>query len=90
MLTFMSTLTAHTAGDLGELIRRIRKERGLTQTELAERANIARGALQKLERGRGTITIETFLKLLHAMSLDLALSDRVQSRDVGQRSQHGR
>ena len=36
---------------LGGLIRAARKERGLTAQELAERAGISRGLLQRIEKG---------------------------------------
>lgn len=36
---------------LGDLIREARHERGLTAQELAERAGISRGMLQRIEKG---------------------------------------
>ena len=66
----------HTMKDLGETVRRARRERGLTQIALAERANVARGAVQKLESGRGTVTLPTVLKVMQTLSLDLVVSPR--------------
>jgi HTH-type transcriptional regulator/antitoxin HipB len=77
MLMIVSTPTpVYTAKDLGETIRRARRERGLTQIALAERANVARGAIQKLESGRGTVNLPTVLKALRTLSLDLVVSTR--------------
>ena len=37
--------------DLGETIRKLRKERKLSQAEVAKHANISRPTLSKIERG---------------------------------------
>jgi HTH-type transcriptional regulator/antitoxin HipB len=77
MLMIVSiTTSVYSAKDLGETIRRARRERGLTQIALAERANVARGAVQKLESGRGTVNLSTMLKILRTLSLDLVVSSR--------------
>ena len=75
MLAIVST-AVFTTKDLGETIRRARREQGLTQIALAERANVARGAVQKLESGRGTVNFPTVLKVLRTLSLDLVVSSR--------------
>src|SRR5581483_2176400 len=79
MLTIVSMHTGapvHTTKDLGEALKRARKQRGLTQIALAARANVARGALQKLESGRGAVNLDTVLKLLRTLSLDLVVESR--------------
>ena len=81
MLTIMSTGTIFTSRDLGRAIKAARTRRGLNQIELARHANVSRGVVQKLEEGRGTVTLDNALKLVHILSLDLV----VQSR-----SEHGR
>ena len=65
-----------TMRDLGDSIRRERRERNLSQIELAQRANVARGAVQKIEEGRGTVNLDTVLKLLRTLSLDLTIERR--------------
>lgn len=65
-----------TARELGRVIHRTRRQQGLTQADLAERANVARSALQKLEEGRGTVNLDTVVKLMTALSLDLAVVTR--------------
>jgi|SRR6185312_272410 len=42
---------------LGQLIRRIRIERKLTVEELAERAGVSRGLIQRIEKGDPACTI---------------------------------
>jgi transcriptional regulator with XRE-family HTH domain len=77
MLMIVSTLApVYSTRDLGEAIRRARHEQGLSQIALAERANVARGVVQKLESGRGTVNLPTVLKVLRTLSLDLIVSSR--------------
>ena len=77
MLAIVSiSRVVHTAKELGETIRRGRQEQGLTQIALAERANVARGAVQKIESGRGTVNLPTVLKILRTLSLDLTVTSR--------------
>ncbi|MCU1364298.1 MAG: family transcriptional regulator [Acidimicrobiaceae bacterium] len=61
---------AATTGDLeiqlGKGVRAHRLRQGLTQAELAERANVALGALKALEQGRNSTTA-TLVKVLRAL-----------------------
>ena len=51
---------------IGRHIRSLRIGQGLTQVEVAERANISRGALKHLESGAGA-TIHTLVRVLRAL-----------------------
>lgn len=51
---------------IGRHIRSLRLARGLTQVEVAERANISLGALKHLESGAGA-TVHTLVKALRAL-----------------------
>ena len=51
---------------LGKGVRSHRLRQGLTQAELAERANVALGALKALEQGRNSTTA-TLVKVLRAL-----------------------
>ncbi len=46
-----SRYSRHAAALLGNLIREARHERGLSAQELADRAGISRGLLQRIEKG---------------------------------------
>lgn len=59
--------------DAGELIRRTRTDRGLSQTELAIRAGTTQTAISRLERGQRSPTVQTLRRLLVVMGEDLAL-----------------
>jgi transcriptional regulator with XRE-family HTH domain len=56
---------------LGRRIQRIRHERGLTQAELAERADVSPPYISHIERGVKTASLDTLAKI--AESLGVAL-----------------
>jgi len=57
---------------LGNLIRKLRLEAGLSQEEFAERCGVHRTYAGCIERGEKTITIETADKVAQALGLSLA------------------
>lgn len=67
--------------DLGSYIRRIRKERGFTQAELAELAGVGVVYISQLENGKETAEIGRALKLLQFLSVDLEARDRRSTSD---------
>jgi transcriptional regulator with XRE-family HTH domain len=67
--------------DLGEAVRKARKEMGLTQQELADRAGVARGRVDGLENERlADIGLVTLSKILEVLQLDLRLTVRNDNR----------
>jgi transcriptional regulator with XRE-family HTH domain len=70
---------------LAEHIATWRKLRGLTQTQLADRANISRDTLARLEGGEGTISVENLLLILRALGILDSLPRALDplSSDVG-------
>ena len=58
--------------DLGERIRTLRKQKGLTQAELAKEAGISRATLSKLENGLiAQISVVTLAEILNALGYEL-------------------
>lgn len=55
---------------LGENVRRLRKERGLSQEELAFRAGMKRSYLSDLERGTRNPTVRAVGRLATALDSD--------------------
>lgn len=49
---------------------RLRSERGLTQSELANAAGLTRGAIAKYESGKGGLTLNSISKLASALVVD--------------------
>jgi y4mF family transcriptional regulator len=64
-------MTIKDAKDIGELVRRRRHELGLTQTEVAEVANVNLRFLSELERGKPTARFETVMRVLWTLGIEL-------------------
>lgn len=57
----------------GEKVRKLRKERGISQEELAGRAGLHRTYVSSVERGERNVSLETIDKL--ARGLGFPMSD---------------
>ena len=58
--------------EIGTTIRKLRKEKGMTQEALANLANISRVTLGKLERGQmGAVSVVTLDIILDALGYEL-------------------
>ena len=60
------------AREFGDLVRRLRYERGLSQAGFAEAAKIDRAHMGEIERGEVTVTIVTALRIARALEMTLA------------------
>jgi y4mF family transcriptional regulator len=58
---------------IGERIRRRRKELKITQPHLAELAKISPNTLYKLEKGHGNPSLEVLYKVTEVLGLELIL-----------------
>ena len=56
---------------LGEMVRSRRRELGLTQTQLAEVADVNLRFVSELERGKPTARLEHVLRVLATLGIDL-------------------
>ncbi|HUZ06124.1 MAG TPA: helix-turn-helix transcriptional regulator [Candidatus Paceibacterota bacterium] len=54
---------------LGEMIRSYRKNAGLSQEALAEKADLHHNYIGELERGEKAATIDTLLKIAKALNV---------------------
>jgi HTH-type transcriptional regulator/antitoxin HipB len=61
-----------TAG-LGELVRQVRKQQGLTQLDLAGLAGLSNRFIIDLERGKETLQMQKALDVLTLLGLELAV-----------------
>jgi len=63
--------------ELGEKIKTIRKERGLSQEELAKKVGISRPTLSKLENNYlANISVVTLDKILNELGYELDIKER--------------
>ena len=77
-----SRYTQDATGLMGDLIRKARLERRQTLDDLAERAGISRGLLQRIERGDPGCAIGAVFEVAALSSIPLFGLDRDQLRNT--------
>ena len=70
--TGASEAEAVSAGRLGSRVKELRKRRGLTLEELAERSGVSRAMISKLERGEKNPTLVVAAKLAEGFGVTLS------------------
>lgn len=60
----------------GTLVRKARRARGWSQTELATHMNVRQATISKLEAGEPATRMEVFFDALSALGLELVASER--------------
>ena len=70
---------------LAESIATWRKLRGLTQAQLAERADVSRGVIRRVEAGGGGVSLENLLRILRALGIQDLLIEALDplASDIG-------
>ena len=58
--------------EIGNKIRRIRLQRGLTQEELADRCELSKGFISLLERDQASPSLDTLSDILESLGTDLS------------------
>jgi transcriptional regulator with XRE-family HTH domain len=72
----MAVVSNHSEAVAGELIGEIRRERGLTQAELARRTGIARSVLSAYEHGHRQPSVAALAHIAAAAGVELQLAPR--------------
>lgn len=57
----------------GELIKETRKEKNITQKDLAERVGAKREFISKIEKGETDMQLSTFMKILQGLGLSIKI-----------------
>lgn len=74
---------ARTPTQIGATIRRHRKLKELTQTQLGEKTRLRQATISQLESGEGGIQLKTLTDVLAALNLELVIQERSAStRDI--------
>jgi Plasmid maintenance system antidote protein len=63
---------------IGQIIKKLRKSKDLTQTELATAINVDERSISNIETGRTQITIEFIIKLYRSNVFERSLSELLQ------------
>lgn len=68
-----------TPKQIGNHIRRIRKKRGLTQTQIGQLAGLRQETISLIEAGNPATRLETILAVLAALDLEFRIGARSKS-----------
>jgi HTH-type transcriptional regulator / antitoxin HipB len=66
---------------IGALIQRARKKRGMSQSELGAKAGLRQETISLIENGNPAARIETFLAILAALDLEFQVRERSKGWD---------
>ncbi|HEV7257284.1 MAG TPA: helix-turn-helix domain-containing protein [Bosea sp. (in: a-proteobacteria)] len=69
---------ARTPSQIGNLIRRARKLRGLSQSQLGEQAGLRQETISLIETGHPAAKVETILAVLAALALEFRIAPRMK------------
>jgi HTH-type transcriptional regulator/antitoxin HipB len=72
----MNDQIARTEKQLGAIIRRTRKQAGLTQGALGEQMHLRQGTISRLEAGEPAVQLHTLMEALSALNLELVVRPR--------------
>jgi HTH-type transcriptional regulator/antitoxin HipB len=70
---------ARTPNQIGNLIRRARRKRGWSQSELGRHAGLRQETISLIETGNPATRLETILVLLAALDLEFRIAPRTRS-----------
>ena len=84
-------MTTQTNERIGDFVARLRQEKGMTQTELAARLGTSQSAINRIEKGRQNLSLETLSRLSEALNKQLISigSGSVNLRIEGGHELHG-
>lgn len=70
---------ARTEKQLGAILRRLRKQAGLTQAAVGERTHLRQATISRLEAGEPALQLRTLMETLAALDLELVVRPRSRS-----------
>ena len=66
---------------LGDMIKKTRKERNMTQEQLGDLIGVKKSEISKLERNSRNMTISTVLKIFHALKAKVNIKIELENMD---------
>ncbi|MDB5798154.1 MAG: Transcriptional regulator, y4mF family [Paucimonas sp.] len=79
----------HTTAELGKLVRRARKQTGLTQAQLALACGVGPRFIVELEAGKPTLRIESVLRVIAGLGGELSVSGLAYPESGQREGGHG-
>ena len=67
---------------IGEAIKKIRKERDLTQSELGEMIGVKKAQISKLENSTKNVSIGTLMRVFDALKTDVKLQIELEDHEL--------
>ncbi len=64
---------------LGQVLKKYRKEQGLSQAEAGNKYNIAQSSISDIENGRPGVRLETLFRYMAALGLEMSLELRTKA-----------
>jgi len=61
---------------VGQMIKKLREERGISQSALAQAANITTATLNRFEQEKISVTIKTLQKILDVFGLEVSFKKK--------------
>ena len=74
-ICFRNTMPLNEPGNAADWIKCVRKARGMTQSELAAKANVTQRLVSEFESGKVMVRIDTLFRLVQALGLRLGVID---------------
>lgn len=81
----MATHNEHSIRSLrqaGSVLRSRRKASKMTQKQLSEATGTAQSSISDIEGGVVSVSLDTYLRLLEALSAEVRIIDRVSDKDL--------
>lgn len=75
----MTQHIARTEKQLGAILRRARKQAGVTQSGLGKQIHLRQGTVSRLEAGAPAIQLRTLMEALAALNLELVVRTRIKA-----------
>jgi HTH-type transcriptional regulator / antitoxin HipB len=75
----MNEHVARTEKQLGAILRRARKQAGLTQSDLGSHIHLRQGTVSRLEAGEPAVQMHTLMQALAALDLELVIRPRTKA-----------
>jgi HTH-type transcriptional regulator/antitoxin HipB len=73
---------ARTPTQIGTLIRRARKRRGWSQTQVGDKAGLRQETVSLIETGAPATRLDTILAVLAALDLELCIAPRSKAKAI--------